>query len=378
MLRAKTLFLGSTGLLALSLTSCFDSPVREDLRLRFLPNGAVVATSTVRIHDPEQSNPALARRLAETRQAILEGSDPWSARFSVVKAGAERSSWEKRLGVLQAASRSAVLAEPRDLEEIFRDTPVSVTYSVDPAQGMAELAIVPGPSTRATRRQREETARTLDSWTETLAGYLRSVQDLYAYLDERPDRARPCFAHLFGKRLSEKDARSLAKLAPEEERRLEALDDAMGRVLEVLAVPDDGAYSPDEVSRLVYDPFPARLSLKLPAAALQVEGFQPDPEGALAVRPFSLWEALRSLQGRWISPDPVLAYVDGSREGSELDLDAFLRQTRRAVPEKLLPSAREVRAEIENRLRPEPLYRAVWRITPGDETPFRWEEGEAP
>jgi hypothetical protein len=34
------------GIVLLFLSSCFDPPVREELRLRFLPNGAVVATST--------------------------------------------------------------------------------------------------------------------------------------------------------------------------------------------------------------------------------------------------------------------------------------------------------------------------------------------
>jgi len=364
-------------LLPLLLTSCFDPPVREDLQLRFLPNGLVVATRTIRIEDPEQSNPALARRLAETRQSILEGSDPWSARFGAVKAGAERSSWEKRLGVLSSASHSAVLTEPRDLEELFRDTSLSVSYSVDPERGIAELAIVPGPSTRASGRQREEMAKTLDAWTGDLADYLREVQKLYAYLDDRPERARPCFAALF---LGPKsDPGAAEKLTAGEERILERLDDPMGRLLKVLAIPDDGAWSPDEVSHLVYDPFPARLTLKLPAPPLEVEGFQRGAEGALTVRSLGLWETLRSLEGKWISPDPLLAFVDGSRgKNQEVDLDAFLQKPRKVTPAHLLPSAQEIRLGVEGRLRPEPLYRVAWRVDPGDETKFRWEEGETP
>jgi hypothetical protein len=234
---------------------------------------------------------------------------------------------------------------------------------------VAELAITPGPSTRATRRQREETEKTLDAWTGSLAEYLRAVQDLYAYLDEHPDRARPCFAALF-----EKEA---GKLSAEEERRLGRLNDAMGQVLEVLAIPPDGAWSPDEVSRLVYDPFPARLSLKLPGEPLEVEGFRKSAEGGLTVRGLGLWEALRSLQGKWISPDPVLVYVEGSRrEKQEVDLDAFLQKPRQAAPAHLLPSAREIRTEIEGRLRPEPLYRVVWRVDPADESKFGWDAGE--
>lgn len=363
-------------LLLLVFASCFEPPVREDLRLRFLANGAVVATSIVQVDDPSDGNPALARRLAETRRALLDGSDAWGARFAAAGPGAERFSWEKRLGVLRSASRSALLAEPQDLEAFFRDTALAVTYSIDPERGLAELAIVPGPSARATRKQREETERTLEAWTGAVAEYLRAGQDLYAYLDGRPERARPCFATLFGKRLSEQDAKGMGELTPEEQRKLDRLDDAMGRVLEILAVPDGAAYSPDEVSHLVYDPFPARLSLKLPGRPLEMEGFQPAPDGALTVASPGLWEALRSLQGRWLSPDPVLVYVEGGRQGKEdeIDLDAFLEKPRQAAPARLLPAAAEVRAEIEARLRPARLYRAAWKVEPQDETPFRWEE----
>lgn len=353
--------------------------MREALRLRFLPGGPVLATSTVEIDDePEDTNPALARRLAETRRTLLEGSDAWGVRFAAANAAAERFSWEKQLGVLRAARRSALFAEPEDLEAFFRDTSLAVTYAADPQRGVAELAIVPGASTRASRQQREETERTLAAWSGAVADYLRAGQELYAYLDERPGRARPCFAKLFGKRLSEQDARSLGELTAEENGKLDRLDDAMGRVMEVLAVPKGAAYSPDEVSHLVYDPFPARLSVKLPGAPVDLQGFQTDPDGALTVPSPGLWEALRSLRGRWLSPDPAVLYVEGGSEGkgADFDLEAFLKKPRQAVPAHLLPAAPELRAEIEARLKPASLYHVAWKLAPRDEkAEIPWEEG---
>ncbi|HKI02334.1 MAG TPA: hypothetical protein VKK31_10155 [Thermoanaerobaculia bacterium] len=370
------------GIVLLFLSSCFEPPVREDLRLRFLPNGAVVATSTVRIADPQESNPALARRLAETRRAILDGSDPWSARFAAAEAAAERFSWEKRLGSLRSATRSAAFAEPAGLEAFFRDTSVSVTYSIDPERGTAELAIVPGVSTRATRRQWEETEKTLEAWTTAIAEYLQAGESLYAYLADHPERSRACMGTLFAERLGEEEARRLEELTPEDEKHVARLDEAMRKVLEVLAVPAGEAYSPDEVSHLVYDPFPARLTVKTPGKPLEVTGFVPGDEGVLTVPSPGLWEALRSLEGRWLSPDPVLFYVESARqegqEGkNEIDLDAFLKKSLQAAPVHLLPSAREVRSAVEGSLRPAPLYRVAWRVNPQDETEFRWEEGEA-
>jgi hypothetical protein len=362
--------------LFLIVSSCFEAPVREELRLRFLPNGAVVATSTVRIADPQDGNPALARRLAETRRELVEGSDSWGARFGAAAASAERFSWEKRLGTLSSASRSALIAEPEGLEAFFRDTSLAVTYTVDAERGTAELSIVPGTSTRATLRQREEMKKTLDAWTADVAEYLQAGQDLYAYLDDRPDRARPCLGALFAERLNEKDAATLSPLNSEEKRKLDRLDGAMERVLKVLAVPDGAAYSPDEISHLIYDPFPARLTLKLPGAPLALEGFLPGTDGTLTVASLGLWDALRGLEGRWLAPDPVLFYVESaqSKEG-DVDLDTFVAKPRQF---QLPPSAGEVRAEIEARLKPAPLYRVSWRVQPDDETPFRWEEGEAP
>jgi len=100
----------------------------------------------------------------------------------------------------------------------------------------------------------------------------------------------------------------------------------------------------------------------------------------LSVRSPGLWEALRSLEGRWLAPDPVLFYVESAQREGEgaLDLDAFLAKPRRSMPAHLLPAAQEVRAEVVSRLKPAPLYRAAWKVRPDDEVPFRWEEGEAP
>jgi hypothetical protein len=376
----RPVLVGASSLVLLSFASCFEAPVREELRLRFLSNGAVVATSTVRVSDLEESNPALARRLAETRQALLEGSDPWEARFEAAKPGAERFSWEKHLGTLSSASRSALIAEPEGLEAFFRDTSLGVVYTVDPDRGTAELSIVPGASARATRRQREDMEKTLAAWTGDVAEYLRAAQDLYAYLDDRPDRARACFGTLFAERLSENDAKTLSALNAEETRKVERLDGVLQRIVEVLAVPDGAAYSPDEVSRLIFDPFPARLILKLPAAPQAVEGFLKAEDGVFTVASPGLWEALRSLEGRWISPDPVLFYVESARQSEQgsLDLEAFLAKPRRSAPAHLLPSAHEVRTEIEARLKPAPLYRVAWPVRPDDETPFHWETGEVP
>jgi hypothetical protein len=144
-------------------------------------------------------------------------------------------------------------------------------------------------------------------------------------------------------------------------------------VAAVLVVPEKEDHSLDEVSHLVYDPFPARLTVRLPGETLEVEGFEPGEKNTLTAFGPGLWQALWSLEGRWISPDPLRLYFEeDGREGQQpLALGEVLRRPRSAeVP----PSALEVQQAIADRLRPAPVYRVVWRLQPATtEEEFSWE-----
>jgi hypothetical protein len=359
--------------LGLLLGSCFEPPVVERLHLRFLPNSAVVVTSTVELADREgEGNPALARRLAETRQALLAGDDAWSRRFAALEPAAERSAWEKRLGVLREVKRSAALAEPAELGSFFADTALQVSFAW--RDGLAELTIVPGAPQGGSREQRRKVEARLGPWCSEVAEYLSAGTALWGYLDEHPDRARPCLAVLLRDVLPEEQQLRLEDLPAEEARRVEATTQAMEEVLAVLAVGSGESYSLDELSRLVFDPFPARLTVALPSPAVEQEGFVPGSDGTLAVPGLSLWEALRALEGRWLSPDPALLTAAHLASGKPLDLDGVLAGGRSATAP---PEAEEVRRALLEGLAPASLYRAAWRTAaPGeeDDTPFDWQE----
>lgn len=353
--------------------SCFEQPVREDLRLRFLPNGAFVATRTVEITDPQDGNPALARRLAATRQEVLDGTGPWTPRFASLEPGAERFSWEKRLGEVHKATHSAVSDDPESLDRFFSDTSLAVTYTVLPESGTAELTIATGPSARATRAQRKEMERTLGDWSGDVKEYLEATRALYDYLDDHPDRAEDSFSALFEDLLPEGRPEGGTGPSAEEQRLVDRLGKAMEEVLDILLVPRGADHSPDEISRLVYDPFPARLTVSLPGPPLEAEGFEKGQgDREFTVPSLGLWEALRSLESRWVSPNPVLVYMESRGEDS-FDLESFLSQPRRAEP---TPAAKEVRQALAAQLSPQPFYRLTWTVEPGDETPFAWEEKE--
>jgi hypothetical protein len=366
----------------LLLAACFDPPVRESVRLRFLPDGVVQVTSAVELspfEDGGQSNPAVERRLTDLRRDLLEGLDPWARRFAAAEPVAERFSWEKRLGVLVGARRSVLLDEPRALGQVFADTALSVTYEIR-GDGLAELTLVPGAPSQATRRQRKDMERALDEWTGKVAEYLAATADLYQWLDDNPDRARACFEELFGDVIDEEslaDQEEPQELSAEERKRVERVEEAMEGVLAVLLIPKGQDRSLDELSHLVYDPFPAPLTVQLPSDPLEVEGFElsAKDDRSWTVDTPGLWSALRSLEERWVAPDPVLVYVEHKGSNAKgLDLSALMDAPRRvALP---LPNSLEVKREIEARLKPAAsVYRAVWKTAPRDEDEeFSWEE----
>lgn len=352
------------------MAGCFDPPVKESVRLRFFSNGAVAVTDTVELDllKDSENNPALERRMSDLRRELLEGSDPWARRFETVEPVAERLSWEKQLGVLAMARRSVLLDEPEALRRLFGDTAVTATYLVD-ENGTAELTLVPGVPAQATRRQRKDMERAVEEWSGHVAEYLAATGDLYVWLEDNPGRARACFGELFRELIPEEET---GELTAEEKKKVERVSQAMERVLDVLLIPKGQDRSLDELSHLVYDPFPAPLSIQLPDEPLEIEGFEKsgDEEKVWTVDSPGLWTALRSLDERWIAPDPVLIYVAHRKEGV-LDLEELAEAPRNVVLP--LPNSLEVRRAIEERLAPaSPVYRVVWKVSEDEE--FSWEE----
>ena len=204
---------------------------------RSRPRGAAPALPRQRRGGGDQHRPSrrpartptrpLARRLAETRRELLDGSDAWRRRFGAAAPGRRAVLLGEAAGDCTPAPRSALIAEPEGLEAFFRDTSLGVTYTVDPERGTAELSIVPGTSTRATRRQREEMerdARRLDRRRRRIPpgrpGSLR--------LSRRPAGPRPPLLRRPVRGAAEREGRrDPSPLTAEEKRKLDRLDGAM-------------------------------------------------------------------------------------------------------------------------------------------------------
>ncbi|HSL84143.1 MAG TPA: hypothetical protein VLF66_15325, partial [Thermoanaerobaculia bacterium] len=322
-------------LLALLLTACFEEPEQDDLVILLRADGRAQVTLTTAFRvDDEDASPALRNRLQGDRRRLLLGEDDWTPRFERLAAASHEKTFEWEKGVLAGVRQTAVVAlaeDPEALNRFFSDSLVNALFVAE--DGWAELSLYPLAPGRLTRGERQRLDRAIDPWTEVLARYFRASGRLYEYLDERPERAEIAFSVLLEGVLPEEDGGRRAELTAEEEPLVEAVEKAMEAAWEVLLLPESEAHSVNELSRLAYDPFPARTVVGVEGEVTETEGFEAGPEGELAVPTVSFWDALTGLRGVWLEPDPLLLYVARAggvtgEPGEDLELAAVAAQDR--------------------------------------------------
>jgi len=345
----------------LLLTSCFEEPVDERVTLAFHADGAYTVTVATAIADPgNEDNPALTKRLAELRRALEQGYDPWSRRFEVLEPDSEKTTFERDHGVLVRVERAGRAEDHERLRQFLADSGVTALFRVVGRDMTVE--IVPAGGVRATHSQRDRVHALLSTWSDAVARTYAATRDLYAYLADHPERAGACLSAVFAEALSTADQRPGRELSEADHATVDPLREARKEVVEIFEVPDGEAYSLNELSHLVYDPFPARLAVEVPSEPSEVEGFQRSPDGALVVAGLGLYEAMRGLGGVWASPDPLVAYVEAARGNGSLTLNGLVGLPLTAT----VPSPAEVRDALAERLRPAPIYRAVFHLTAGE------------
>jgi len=335
--------IGIAALACALLTACFDEPIREHLHLHLAP-GAMVAVWTHDIAEPEraQGNPAVRQRMDESRAAVERGYVPAAQWFGRVESAASRFEIERVEGVVRHARWSAVVTDPRAATNLLADAGWSAV--IETRGNGVDLYLAPAGSPRATRAERQMAERYLEEWSALVADYLAATVALYDYLEDRPDRAVACFSHIF----EDDDINRAWPLEDGEEELLVAVGDAVDAVGEVLLVPDGEAYSPNELSRLVFDPFPARLTISGAGGVVASEGLSVE-DGYLERPPISLWQSLMDLEGAWVAPDIVTALAAPVSLDAQPEVDAAEFATRRRLF-TAAPSAFEVENALRERL----------------------------
>ena len=340
----------------LLLTACFESPVEETMEITFDRDGTVIVRVDVVIAE-DAVRPEMAQRLDAVRGELLDGRDVWARRFEAVRPKDESFTWEKSQGKLLRGTRVARI-NPQDLGRLFFDTALQVSYVED--RGFAELSIFAGASQRASRDQTRQFNEAADAWSHAVADYYRAVSELYRFAATYPDRAETLFAMVFESELASEGGGELQASATEEEHVL--ADRVVAGIDEIVSAQNEGGeLSADELARLVNDPFPAEMLVKVDGEIDEIEGFVRDPEveGVRVVRK-GLLEALDAMRERWASPDPFHVMLDRWQlrdEAPPFDLGAFTAMPRTSSP----PDGwKEVRAALDKALKPASTYRVRW------------------
>jgi hypothetical protein len=333
-------------LLAFLLLFSCEPAVRRILNLTFNDTAELVTiTATTTLGTAEPGSPEYAQ-IRDEREALLAGRDAWSIRFTNVDAESDRVVMDRKRGQLQSVQHTATINSD-NLQKFFFDTDISVTLIR--AEGWAELTIYPGTSKRATRQQRDRVEKMLASYSEAAARYFAAIRSMYLYLEEKPYRAHELFTDVFS---DEKDPKPI--LSERERSLTQAIKETIGN----LASPEKiGAPNLDRDFDLVFNPFPAELSVKVPGEILINESFT-KMDDMLAVKTPNALEAVAALQGRWVTPDPLAVALNSEEKRAPAEAAAAIDMLPRRAD--AVVSASEIAQAMMEKMRPAPRYRVRW------------------
>ena len=330
----------------LATTRCaFVRPVDEhvSIELRDDHEHARVVAETKLAEEGQQ--PRTRARVAAAREALVAGRDPWSVRFDRLKLDDERLVIDKKYGVVQRVEHAGTVARD-DLPRLFADA--DVTVQLARGDGWSELTIYPAASTRATRAQRDHLAAILDRGAHLLADYYDALQHLYAHLDVYPQRAELIFRALY-----EEDG----VIVTDEEAALVNSVRVTSDAVMALETDSD-AYTITDEADLVYNPFSADISIKLPSPVLSATGFERKGDSTVTITRPTLIDAVVGLENRWAAPDILALSLRASHDEHDPPTPVELAALRRHAAAGV--TAAEVRDAIVQRMQPPNVYRVRW------------------
>lgn len=340
-------------------TSCLEPVVEESLNLAFDENGGLTitaATNMIRRETPDDH--PVTERLRDLRDAAQRGDDFWGRQFGTMSAGYERVIFDYTDRVLVGVTRSISLKETAEVENLFRALGVGTFVARD--RNLLTFEVYPAGATRATEEQRKIARRDTQATSQAFAAYLDAARRLYEYLEQHPDRARPLFERLF--------ETSEIEIEQDEWTLIAAVGESMNAITKIFELHESQPYTLDELSRLVFDPFPAETTIQIQGQVRDVVGFEAIGPNHYKIPSIGLWGALAGFEGKWLSPDLLIVDVNWKMKGDKTDnaaaVEKLLGQPRHYEP---IPRASDILRELEKRLAPASVYRLEWEL-PGKPT----------
>ncbi len=334
--------------LLLVAAGCAKFPVSDEVKIEFRSDTKSVLVTADTTFELKPSNDETRARIENARSAAQSGTDPWSLRFSRLTPELERVTWQKDHGVLERVTHFASIPDD-DLQRLFADT--NVTVDVISGDGWRELRFYPGTSSRATREQQRRFASQLTTWSGAVTRYFTAIDHLYTRMNENPGRARYLFAAI----LHEKREDGSDPVVTEEEQPfVDDVEEAMDDIAKRMDEQEGRASTFAEEADLVFNPFPAHISVSVPGDVLSTEGFGSQTNGTFLIEPVDLVASIAALEGKWITPDPLAALLREEIPTSE-ELAKMPRRSRTLVP------AGSVAEAIREQLARPKAYAVRWR-----------------
>jgi hypothetical protein len=323
--------------------ACVRPPVSDEVVVEIERNDRARVTVETTFHDAELTTSDRLAFVEAARVAAMHGNDPWSARFLRVTPEDEEVTIAKHRGKVERVTRS-IRIPAIELQQVFSDT--NITVSLLSGDGWNELRFIPGGSGRATREQRKHFEDVLESWSGAVSRYFAALDHLYLYMDANAHRAAPLFRELMNATPREVD---VTPLLEDEVLLVEAVRITMDDIAKRMDEEQDNAWRFAEEADLIYNAFPARTMLRVPGDVISREGFEKE----LAIEPVDLLEIITKLEGRWMSPDPLVLLLREQKASAET-LASAQRTRNTASPKEIADAIRE---QLE---RPK-VYAVRWR-----------------
>ncbi len=383
--------------LAAALTGCAGEPVDESLRLEFLREHEsddrlpfspepdvrmeIEADITLNRRRGDDDNEAFRRRMDEVAAELLEGNSSWHRRFDRLQgADADGIDLIRKRGELSQYRLWAVMPDPDPaLRAFLSDAPIDPSYRVgqggrnqagEPlATQTVTLTFTRSGESRATANEVTAARRQLLEVARELGHFRNTVDELWAYLEENPDRQRQWVRALFfgDEEWGEED------LSEYEEVLLDRLGDGMALFLVPgHAVPEGEPFTLHERLRKAYDPFPGVLTVRPDGAVIEAVGFV-ETEGGYTASAADLSRAVTDVLDEIVSPNFVAFWEElyddwnivppwkkdaAEKGGCDMDchIDAVLAQPFIVRP----ADERGIAERLETALAPLEEYRLSW------------------
>ena len=350
------------------MSACFDDPVEEELELHFSDEHTLGIHYRNELIDgwwDETDNESFHKRMSEEQRGLLEGWHPWLERLDDVDAVSDGGSWTRRERHLVTFERWVLTSEAeRELTGLFAGTLVQPALVVGPETVTLSFQTFRG--SRASAAETRLIEAKLDGWTRAVADYYRALDTLWRRLASDPEAAEALLRELLDDVLDEEDPADILNLPPARGSEEQPTDPDVERVLKaeeavlsLFEVDDDDAFTLQELSRRVLDPFPASILVKPAGPVIETVGFVDAGEGLLGIPRRSLWDSFEALEGKWLAPDPLVVKVAKTRNPTlRFDLHEFMDQD--FVYPAAPPTARDIEAALIEAARGEQEHVVVW------------------